>query len=424
MRLRRIALVAMAAAFAGPVAIGLGGATSVEPLPISFCSPVVRGSTEPHFLIVSDLPVRGSDVRPFNLKMQSAIRFMLERRGFKAGNYSVGYQPCDDSSPQNPSGDLGKCASNAKAYAVDSSVIGVIGTWSSRCAGVEIPTLNKAPNGPLAMISPINTNVGLTHRGTDPGEPGRYYPTGKRNFVRVISPDDAQGAADAVLAKRLGIRSVFVLDDNEDYGLTVARPFRATAQALGLRIAGSGSWNVNQTNFDALVRRIGHSGAGGVFLGGFACPGCAALIRDLQAALQPSVRVIAPDGWSDTQGLVKAAGIKATEGLFVSIPGLPNSALGPLGRQIARKFGPARPGSGGPPYAAQAVAVLLDAIAASDGSRASVTDHLLKARVRGGILGDFRFDRNGDPTYNPVTVFRIHRGVANVDRVVSAPTGA
>jgi branched-chain amino acid transport system substrate-binding protein len=356
--------------------------------------------------------------------MQGGIKFMLARRGFKAGKYSIGYQACNDSNPQADSGDLGKCASNAKAYAADPSVIAVVGSWNSPCSGVEIPILNKAPNGPLAMISPSNTNVGLTHTGagTDPGEPGRYYPTGKRNFVRVISPDDAQGVADAVLAKRLGLRSVFVLDDNESYGLTVADPFRKAAKALGLRIAGTGSWNVNQRTFHTLARKVARSGAGGVFLGGFACPSCAALISDLRTALGPSVPIIAPDGWSDIEGLVKAAGAKATEGLYVSIPGLPIVKLGPHGRQIARKFGPTRPGSGGPPYAAQAVAVLLDAIAASDGSRASVTEHLLGARARGGILGDFHFDKDGDPTYNPVTVFRIHRGIGTINRVVAPPT--
>jgi branched-chain amino acid transport system substrate-binding protein len=413
----------MAGAFAAPVAIGLGGAASVEPLPLSFCSPVVQGSAAPEYLIVSDLPVRAAFLREFTSAMQGAIKFMLARRGFKAGGYSVGYQACDDSNPQADSGDLGKCASNAKAYAADPSVIGVIGSWSSHCSAVEIPILNKAPNGPVAMISPSNTNVGLTHAGaaTDPGEPNRYYPTGKRNFVRVISPDDAQGVADAVLSKRLGIRNVFVLDDNEGYGLTVAVPFSKAAKALGLKIAGTASWNVNQTTFGVLARKVARSGAGGVFLGGFACPGCGALIRDLRTALGPSVPIIAPDGWSGLEGLVKAAGVKATEGLYVSVPGLPNSKLGPLGRQIARKFGPARPGSGGPPYAAQAVAVLLDAIAKSDGSRASVNEHLVGARVTGGILGDFHFDKNGDPTYNPVTVFRIHRGMGTIDQVVAPP---
>jgi len=42
--------------------------------------------------------------------------------------------------------------------------------------------------------------------------------------------------------------------------------------------------------------------------------------------------------------------------------------------------------------------------------------------VQGGILGDFHFDKNGDPTYNPVTVFRIHRGIGTINRVVAPPT--
>src|SRR5439155_3645707 len=103
---------------------------------------------------------------------------------------------------------------------------------------------------------------------------------------------------------------------------------------------------------------------------------------------------------------------------------LPSTSLSLLGRQIAKKFGPSRPGSGGPPYAAQAVDVLLNAIAGSNGTRASVAEHLLRAQVHGGILGDFRFDQNGDPTVNPATIFRIHHGIGRIDRVVSPPSAA
>jgi branched-chain amino acid transport system substrate-binding protein len=383
--------------------------------------PVARGAGEPQFLIVSDLPVRGANVRAFSLASRAAIRFMLDRRGFKAGKYWVGYQACDDSSPQAAAGDFGKCASNAKAYAADKSVVGVVGTWNSSCAAVEIPILNQAPRGPLALISPSNTSVGLTHAGaaTEPGEPGRYYPTGKRNFVRIISADDAQGTADALLAKQLGVRSVFVLNDRESYGTTVASPFATAARKFGLRIAGTDSWDVGQSKFHVLAQKVARSGATGVFVGGFACPSCGVLIKELRAALGQRGVIIAPDGFSDIPSVVKAAGVAATEGLYVSIPGLPTSSLSALGRQIAGKFGPSHPGSGGPPYAAQAVDVLLQAIAASDGTRASVTEHLFKARVRGGILGDLSFDKNGDPTLNPVTIIRIHRGLGKVDRVVS-----
>jgi ABC-type branched-subunit amino acid transport system substrate-binding protein len=95
--------------------------------------------------------------------------------------------------------------------------------------------------------------------------------------------------------------------------------------------------------------------------------------------------------------------------------------MGPLGRQIAAKFGTGRLGSGGPAYAAQAAEVVLDALARSSGTRASVVAQLYKLRFKKGILGSFRFDRSGDSTLNPVTVFRAVEGNSKFDRVVTPP---
>ncbi|MDP9255742.1 MAG: hypothetical protein M3Q31_04190 [Actinomycetota bacterium] len=54
--------------------------------------------------------------------------------------------------------------------------------------------------------------------------------------------------------------------------------------------------------------------------------------------------------------------------------------------------------------------ILLDAIAKSDGTRASVTRQLLGGQVKGGLLGDFRIDPNGDIDPSPVTIFRLVPG--------------
>ena len=51
---------------------------------------------------------------------------------------------------------------------------------------------------------------------------------------------------------------------------------------------------------------------------------------------------------------------------------------------------------------------LLDAIAASDGSRAGVLRNLFRTRVRGGLLGDFAIDRYGDTTLTDIAVYRVH----------------
>ena len=49
---------------------------------------------------------------------------------------------------------------------------------------------------------------------------------------------------------------------------------------------------------------------------------------------------------------------------------------------------------------------MLDAIEKSDGTRASVTDELLKTNITDGILGTFSINENGDTTANPVTVYQ------------------
>jgi ABC-type branched-subunit amino acid transport system substrate-binding protein len=57
--------------------------------------------------------------------------------------------------------------------------------------------------------------------------------------------------------------------------------------------------------------------------------------------------------------------------------------------------------------AAQAAELVLDAIARSDGTRASVLEELRDAEVQDGILGDFRLDRHGDITPARLSIFRV-----------------
>jgi hypothetical protein len=53
--------------------------------------------------------------------MADAIRFVLRRHGYRAGEYVVGYQSCDDSTAQSVGSDYFKCASNAKATRGDAA---------------------------------------------------------------------------------------------------------------------------------------------------------------------------------------------------------------------------------------------------------------------------------------------------------------
>ncbi len=67
--------------------------------------------------------------------------------------------------------------------------------------------------------------------------------------------------------------------------------------------------------------------------------------------------------------------------------------------------------------------MLLDAIACSDGTRASDVGELFATKVENGILGSFSFDRNGDIVPAPVGVYRFEGGAIVVDGVVRTPLG-
>jgi branched-chain amino acid transport system substrate-binding protein len=359
-----------------------------------------KGGGSPQYIIATDLPLT-SPQRPQTTAMQQAVQYVLEKQfKFKAGVFRIGYQPCDDATPQANKWDPAKCSSNARAYAADKSVIGVMGTFNSGCAKLVIPILNRAPNGPLAMISSANTAVELTHTApwTAPGEPGVYYPTGKRNYVRVSATDDYQGPAGADLLKSKKIKTVYVIHDNEVFGKGVANGFQSRATALGIKVVAFEPWDAKQTSYEALAEKIKSSGAQAVYMGGIVCNNGVKLLQDLRAGVGPNVLFAGPDGWTPYDTTLKAG--SAAQGMYISYAGQPLQKLGPAGKKfIADLKAYAKIKGQLPPYAVyqgQSAQILLNAIAKSNGTRASVTTQLFKQRVVNGIMGTFNFDKNGD----------------------------
>jgi len=409
---------------------GGGGNTSgggkASALPASSCSPIYfEGSGSPQYLIASDLPLQGSG-RTQTVQMTEAIKFVLKQHNFKAGNYTIGYQSCDDATAQAGKWASEKCSANANAYANDKSVIGVIGTFNSGCAEIEIPILNRAPNGPVGMISPANTYVGLTHSGpgTAAGEPDKYYPTGKRNYIRIVAADDYQGAADATLAKQLGLKKVYILNDKEAYGQGVATDFKNSLSKLGVTVAGFSAWNGKASSYEGIATNIKQTGADGVFLGGLICENGGKLVKDLRAGLGSNVKLLAPDGFTPISAVVQGAG-QAAENMTVSVAGQPNEKLGSVGKKFVKDFGATQSSGQVDPYsayAAQSAEVLLTAIQNSDGSRAGAAANLFKTNVTNGILGSFKINAEGDTNSNPVSIYQIKGGKQTTYKVITPPT--
>src|SRR5262249_23477692 len=270
-------------------------------------------------------------------------------------------------------------------------------------------------------ISPANTYVGLTHGGpgTVAGEPGKYYPTGKRNYARVVAADDYQGAADAVLAKSLGVKKVFILNDKEAYGLGVASNFRNASKRLGVSVVGFTAWDGKASSYEALAVKIKSSGAQGVFLGGLICENGGKLIKDLRNGLGSNVKLMMPDGFTPVSATIQQGGAAANNST-VSVAGLPDTALKGAAKAFVAAFTKADGRAPDPysVYAAQAAEVLVQAIKQSNGSRADVAKQMFKVRLAASILGNVGFNSNGDVTSNPVTIYKVVGGKTTTLKVI------
>jgi len=407
------AAVAVAAVSAATVSARTSS-SSVTALPSSSCGPVIyHGKGTPNFIIPSDLPLQGA-IRKQTVEIGQAMLWELKHSGWRAGKYKIAYQSCDDSTAQTGGWDTAKCATNANLYARDSSVIGVLGTFNSGCAKIEVPILNQA--GPLAMVSPANTNPGIT-KTWDAGEPQKYYPTGKRNYARVVATDDIQGPADAMWTKALGIKKVYVLNDKQTYGFGVATTYRKAAVKLGLTVVGFDGWDGKASSYEALATAIKASGARAVFLGGIICNNGAKLMQDIKA-VDPSIQLQTPDGFSDPSSNGTVA-----DGAYISVAGEPPGKLVGAGRVFVKSFGK-QIGRRPNPYAAygaEAMQVMLHAVARSGGNRAKATRGLFGLTIKRGILGTFTLNRQGDTNLQPITIYKQANGKLNPVKTLIPP---
>jgi branched-chain amino acid transport system substrate-binding protein len=381
---------------------GGGGGGNVTALPASSCNSMqYKGEGKADYLIASDLPLIGGS-REQTTQMNQAISYVLQKQNWKAGKYKIAFQPCNDASAQLAKWDPTKCSANAHAYVGNKSLIGVIGTFNSGCAAIEIPVLNKAPGGGLQLLSPANTYGCLTEPCSGP-EPEKYYPSGKRTYARVAPSDPNQGAVDAKFVQSKGVKSVYILNDKEAYGLGVAKNFRGAVEALGIKVLGFSAYDPKAPNYQAIMTQIKNTNPDALFIGGLIDENSGQLINDKFNILgnNSQVLLMLPDGFT-TDSIFKRSegGTPQANGAYFSVAGVGIDKYKGAALDFISGFkSSVLHGKPVDPYAilgAQAAQVLLDAIEKSDGSRGSVIDNVFKTKVDNGLIGSFSLNSNGD----------------------------
>jgi branched-chain amino acid transport system substrate-binding protein len=374
--------------------------------------------------IVSSLPMTGASLTQTQT-IVNAMQLRLEQAGNKAcgDKYTLAYEAWDDASAALGKWDPAVETENANKAAADQSIVAYLGTFNSGAAALSIPILNQA--GPLVMVSPANTYAGLTKPGKgEAGEPDKFYPSGVRNYSRVVAADDVQGAVDAKFMKdQLGVQTVYILDDQELYGKGVADVFDATAQEIGLTVVGHEGIDPKAADYKALMTKISTSNAGGppdaIFVGMVVDNNASQLLKDKVAIMgdNETVKYMGPDG-VQTQAFIDGAGADVAEGVYASVGGVPLDQLPEAGKKFVSDY-EAKYGKLTEPYAVygyEAMNVTLKAIedvCAAGGDptdRKAVRDAIFAIKDFNGVLGTWSFDGNGDITLTDMTIYQATGG--------------
>jgi branched-chain amino acid transport system substrate-binding protein len=371
--------------------------------------------------IVSSLPRTGS------AKLQSdtivrGIRMAIDEAQGRAGPYRIEYLDLDDSTAAAGQWTSEAEAANARRALQDPDVVVYIGTFNSGAAKVSMPILNL---GDLLMVSPANTAVGLTKPGMGaPGEPDVYRPTGRLNYVRVVPADDLQGPLSADWARRRGVKSVYILDDNEVYGKGIADLFDERCREIGIQVLGHDSIDAKAQEFKSLMASVKAAKPDLVYFGGTTQSKGGQLAKDMASAGIDALLMV-PDGCRE-QVFIDSAGAANLEGrCFVTFGGLPPEKLTGKGSEFVSRY---REKFGELPeayavYGYEAACVAIRAIQdAGRKDRRAIADAALAIREFDGALGRWGFDANGDTTMRTLTVSGVKDGRFEFEEVLDAST--
>jgi branched-chain amino acid transport system substrate-binding protein len=379
--------------------------------------------------VYSSLPLQGASKDQTGAMVQG-IRLALEQAGGKAGNFTVNYQPLDDSTAQAGNWDPGQTAQDARKAAQDPKAVFYIGEFNSGASQISIPILNQAG---IPQVSPANTYVGLTTNepGSVKGEPDKYYPTGKRTYLRIVPRDTIQAAALLTVMKQDGCKKVALANDKDTYGAGLAKLVELQAPKVGVTLTKDIGIDKTASNYRAVAGQFKSDGADCFLFSGVTANGAVQLYKDVGAAL-PNAKLYGPDGNCES-GFTNPAkkGIPAALGKrFKCSVATLNLSSYPGGKSFLDAF-KAKYGNASPdPYAIygyEAMKLALDTIKGlgdKGNDKSAVLSALFATKDRQSALGTYSFDQNGDTSLTDYGIYKVGSdGNPTFDTAVKAQGG-
>lgn len=374
--------------------------------------------------LCTSVPIGVPSLRPISAGIDSAVVLATENWRTRFRVHGVTLLPplqFDDASPSGATYDPGREARNARACARRPDTFGYIGPVNSGATGMSEPILNRAG---MVQISPSNTLPVLTSPAATIRaelEPAtEHQDLAYVTYYRTIGTDALQGPSGVAYLRRvLHVRNFVLIAETDQYSGGIAGAVQSYALRIGF--PASGILHVPATRTAAATRREFRAVADAVVA---ADPGGVYLAGEEAHNVQPNLilRDIRDQGYEGPVMMPDAdvaqsflAGLRNPRKLYGTIPGIDPSAVArPFRRAFHRRFHRPLQEYDAEAYDAANIELhaLYEALLAGKvhgpvlAIRRALLPYIAHTRWR-GATGVTTFDRNGDTTNRPVSVYGI-----------------
>jgi len=380
----RLAVISAAAALASTGSAGAQGAAKVIKVGI-------------------DLSLTGADAESATRILHGAqMAFDTANTKREIPGYQLQVITYDDGTATAGQYDPAQAATNARKMIGD-GVVAAVGPMMSGAGKAMAPILSE---GDLATITPSSTNPDIT----DAKFASEYMPAGKAIYFRTVTTDAFQGPELAnFFAEKLGVKTVYILDDSGAYGVGLADAFQKEAEAKGIKVLGRDRLDPKAADYSAVLTKIKALHPDALYYGGV---GQAGVKLAKQAYdIIPDVIKGAGDGMYSVE-MLNGAGYPANQGWYATIasPHTTEDADAAAWVKAYNDKWHTQPDD----YAITAYdagLVIVDAIkrvvaAGKPVNKDTVRDAIQTSKVR-TLQGTISFDKDGDLTDRTISIFQI-----------------
>jgi branched-chain amino acid transport system substrate-binding protein len=336
-------------------------------------------------------------------------RRALADAGGRVGRFRVRLVQLDSTKGADRLWEPGLVSANAKRAADDPTTIAYLGELDYGGTAVSLPITNDAG---ILQVSPGDTLTSLTRAppGRPRAGPERYYPTGRRTFLRLVPNDLLQAETLLARAREAGAQRMAIVYDDQIYGRELAGVLSARGRRDLPEPVAAEDFDGKVESVPDVVSKLAESDPDVVVYSGVAGRATGPLLAEIDRSM-PGIPVYATGGLLARDPDVPIPAAPA----FVEAlgPMAPPAALPPRGRRLLRSMereDGLSDDRADAAYGYEAMRVVLDAIAAGGPDRHKVVAAALKPRTRNSVIGRYGVRGTGDVDVEQFANYRLQDG--------------